>query len=345
VTWRQFFHTIEVAQRRARREAVYRQRVYLRQAAHNARDAARHAKQFEKEQKWLRDSGEAEQFEQYMEALVALHSESGDTWDWRIVAQSAPPPEPRPDSSAQEVAQAQIAAYQPGLLDRMTGAAKAHRTQLELALANAVATETARFGAAHAQYAQDRQAWEINTRLAPGVLRLEYSACAEALRRAFSFEDIECFGTKVRLVSVESDVAMITAVIGNDELVPREEVRLTTSGKLSHKAISDSKYWGTYQEHVCSCALRLALEVFAVLPVRRTIVNVARSMLDTSTGHMVTPTILALHVAREDLAKLNLDAIDPVASMKNFPHRMTFKKTSGFSAVEPMTADEQWASS
>jgi hypothetical protein len=68
-------------------------------------------------------------------------------------------------------------------------------------------------------------------------------------------------------------------------------------------------------------------------------------MLDPSTGHLVELTVLAVHIAREDIDRLNLDAIEPVAAMKNFPHRMHFKKTTGFTEVEPITADEQWVTS
>ncbi|MGY4494699.1 hypothetical protein [Pseudomonas sp. TE3610] len=41
---------------------------------------------------------------------------------------------------------------------------------------------------------------------------------------------------------------------------------------------------------------------------------------------------------RSTLNSLNLDAIDPSDAMKNFVHRMAFKKTQGFSAVVALDA-------
>jgi hypothetical protein len=64
--------------------------------------------------------------------------------------------------------------------------------------------------------------------------------------------------------------------------------------------------------------------------------------LDSSTGHMRPDPILAVRFALESLARLNVKAIDPSDSLKNFPHRMKFKKTVGFDRIESMTADEQW---
>jgi len=149
----------------------------------------------------------------------------------------------------------------------------------------------------------------------------------------------------VQLVSLDGDAATVSVLIRNDEIIPQEELKMSAAGKLSTKAIPASRYWSIYQDHVCSCALRVALDTFAVLPVRRTIANIARTMVDASTGHVVRPTIFAIHVAREDIDRLNLDGIEPSAAMKNFLHRMAFKKTTGFGEVKAITADEQWASS
>lgn len=64
--------------------------------------------------------------------------------------------------------------------------------------------------------------------------------------------------------------------------------------------------------------------------------------INSSTGHKEVPTILAVHFTRDALTRLNFAAIDPSDALKNFPHRMKFKKTTGFDPVDDMTADEQW---
>jgi hypothetical protein len=102
------------------------------------------------------------------------------------------------------------------------------------------------------------------------------------------------------------------------------------------------KYWALYQDHVASCAIRIAREAYAVLPIERVIVNVRVLRLDSRTGHMEQPTILAVHFMRETLTHLNFQALDPSDALTNFPRRMKFKKTAGFDPVEAMTSDEQW---
>jgi len=95
-------------------------------------------KQWAKEEKWLQQSGEAAQFEQYMDALVSLHTEWGDPWDWQEVSQTAPPTAPHHHKTTEAAARMALEGYQPGLIDRVSGVAKANRVQLEIALANAI---------------------------------------------------------------------------------------------------------------------------------------------------------------------------------------------------------------
>jgi len=108
------------------------------------------------------------------------------------------------------------------------------------------------------------------------------------------------------------------------------------------KEMPKIRYWALYQDHVCGCAIRIARDGFALLPIPRVVVNVATASLDTSTGHLTPTMILAVSFLRDALGRLNIDACDPSDAMVNFDHRMKFKKTSGFEAVEPTSASEAW---
>ena len=138
------------------------------------------------------------------------------------------------------------------------------------------------------------------------------------------------------------DAILLTAEITDDEIVPTEVVKQLASGKLSTKAMPSGQYWELYQDHICSCALRLGCEVFAALPVERAIINIGKSELSSATGHPELVTFLAVHFTRQQLARINLNAIDPSNSMTNFSHRMTFKKTKGFQPVDAITFEDQF---
>jgi hypothetical protein len=174
------------------------------------------------------------------------------------------------------------------------------------------------------------------------MLAKDPSAYWAALEHAGAFDEVASFKTIVQMTQADGDVVTFACAITDDDVVPREEVKCTAAGKLTTKQMGAGRYWALYQDHVCSVAIRIAAEAFAVLPVARAIVNIGKMQTNTITGHPQMATFLAVHFFRDTLRKLNLDSVDPSDSMKNFPHRMKFKKTSGFEPVPPINSDEQW---
>jgi hypothetical protein len=59
-------------------------------------------------------------------------------------------------------------------------------------------------------------------------------------------------------------------------------------------------------------------------------------MLNPKTGHQELTPILSVQFVRDSFARLNLANIDPSDSMANFNHTTSFKKTKGFTGVEPL---------
>ena len=94
-----------------------------------------------------------------------------------------------------------------------------------------------------------------------------------------------------------------------------------------------------YQDYVCSCMLRVAAELFALLPIERALINAKDNLVNLKTGHVEEQTVVSAMVMRKTFETLNLNHIDPSDAMKNFLHNMRFKKTAGFDIVEALTFD------
>lgn len=77
-----------------------------------------------------------------------------------------------------------------------------------------------------------------------------------------------------------------------------------------------------------------------MLPLKAVIVTAVAQLLNSKTGHMGSQPILSVAIPRQTLEKLRFASIDPSAAMSNFVHRMTFKKTQGFEAVERIEPTE-----
>jgi hypothetical protein len=118
------------------------------------------------------------------------------------------------------------------------------------------------------------------------------------------------------------------------EIVPDYVLTTTATGKLSNKKMTVSRFNELYQDYVCSAAIRVARETFALLPIDCVYVNAIADLLDASTGRIKPQAILSCKFIGENLDRLHFERIDCSDAMRNFVHRMSFSKNSGFAAVE-----------
>lgn len=126
----------------------------------------------------------------------------------------------------------------------------------------------------------------------------------------------------------------------SQNIIPTKSKNLLKSGKLSLKDIPKNQYNEIYQDYVCSAILRVAREIFALLPIDKVIITAEDELLNKSTGHKELLPIVSVLIFKETFETLNLDLIDTSDSMLNFVHNMDFKKTTGFKAIDKILLDE-----
>lgn len=174
--------------------------------------------------------------------------------------------------------------------------------------------------------------WKTLQRIAAGVLAGQVSAFKEALDELKPFDDIKEIGRNVQMHFTSRYVEASVRLHGPD-IVPREIKTLLKTGTVSKKPASETYRHQTYQRHVCSCVLRTASELFAVLPFQKVFVHGLTDLLNPQTGSKEPQVIISVLIPRSTYATLNLDSVDPVDCMRNFVHQMVFSKLMGFSPV------------
>jgi hypothetical protein len=172
------------------------------------------------------------------------------------------------------------------------------------------------------------------------VLKLDLAACRSALWYIGAFDELEAFGTRVTLDAVAGTTAAFTCLIEDPEIVPSEQIALAADGTLTREALAPGRYWTLYQDHVASCALRIAREAQAVTPLERVIVNVKLARPDPGTGPGDAPTVFAVRIARDELAQLDFATVGPSDAIQRFPHRTQRQSTGGFAPVAGLTLEE-----
>lgn len=100
------------------------------------------------------------------------------------------------------------------------------------------------------------------------------------------------------------------------------------SGKVlgEAKKLPKAEYNDLWQDYVCACALRIARDMFALLPVRHIVVD-ARDWLKE---------ILSVDFTRQEFEQLDFENIDASDTIEMFNHRMEFSLQNGFSSITPL---------
>jgi len=152
--------------------------------------------------------------------------------------------------------------------------------------------------------------------------------------------DVSQLGSSAKFSFKNPSLVVVELSVNGDHIIPRETKSLLKSGKISIKEMPKTKFYELYQDFICGCVLRVAREMFALLPVKLVAVNAIGSVLNSQTGYMENKPILSVAVPRKTLSNLNFETIDPSDSMKNFIHHMNFKRGQSFAEVIPINAEE-----
>ena len=333
---------IQAAERRRQREGQKRLRELERQAKEQAKLSAI-------EQARL----EVETYENRVELLRSVHKEQGEAWDWPAVAASLPPPRPQKNSHHEQRANQRFAVLQPEKKEAAQYMLEQARLQDEQDFQNAMQS-----------YSEQMAEWEKLKNMARRILAGEHKAYTEALVEFNPFVDISDLGSSINFTVHSARLVECVLKVSGKQIIPAEVKTLTASEKVSVKPMPKGLFHEIYLDYLCGCVLRVAREVFALLPVDTVLVTAVADSLDSRTGQMVAlirlicnryrladsldsrtgqtveQPVLSVVMPRAVVALLNFDQLVPSDAMEHFQHRAEFKasrKTEAFQPITPLT--------
>lgn len=266
---------------------------------------------------------EVEMYENRLEVITSVHKECSEPIDWESIKSSSPPFLPSETGPNEKKILEKLNNYKPTWRDRLFERIEVRKAALKKEVEKARELDQKMY-----------KEWEKEVNLAEKILQGDISAYKQVIEELAPFDDIKELGTSLHITTDNPKYVEVTLNIHSEEVIPKEVKSLTKTGKLSTKAMPKTKFYELYQDYVCGCVLRIARELFAILPIQTVYVHANGEVLNTSTGHLEEVTILSVKIPRDTLEKLIFDTIDSSDAMANFVHNMKFRKTKGFEAVE-----------
>jgi hypothetical protein len=313
--WEATVRAVQAARRREQREAKKRQRELERLANEQAKLSALDQARLE-----------VERYESRLEVLLSVHKEQGDVWDWLALAAALSPPRPERRSNHEQRAKQRLLVSSPQ-----------QRVSAESTLAEARAKDEQVFREAMNAYETEKTHWEKMRALARRILDGEHGAYKQVLVEFSPLSEISELGSCAHFTIHSKNVIEVKLKVNGTQAVPSEAKTLTASGRVSVKTMAKGRFHEIYQDYVCGCILRVAREVFALLPVETLLITACVEAVDSRTGEKVEQPVLSVVMPRAALSRLNFDRLDPSDSFENFLHRGDFKRPgdSGHLSLSP----------
>jgi len=321
--WKGTVRSIGAAVRAAERDAKRRQRELEKQK-----------KQYEKMQELEQAEYEVEVHENEIEIIQSIHKECSARIDWEKISKSVEPKTPINLKSNEESARLKADNYKPSFIDKILKREEKKRTSHSKNIINAIEEDKAEYSKVINNWENEVTDWRESVVLSKRLLKGDEEAKIKAIEELDPFSEIYNLGSGLTITTNDSGLIGATIHIHGNYIVPSEIKSLLKSGKLSVKNMPKGRFNEIYQDYVCSCALRIANEIFSIIPDDMVTVTAVDELLSPKTGHLEKSPILSVCVSRSTLDSLNMSNIDPSDSMSNFIHNMSFKKTKGFEPVE-----------
>lgn len=158
----------------------------------------------------------------------------------------------------------------------------------------------------------NQQMWSYYHSIAPKVLAGDIDAYLQLIYEVNPLDDLLAYGSNYEFGTDD-----------HKKIVVEFNVNTNALSEAKQK-LSNTEYNLLLQDYVCSVCIRIARDMFALLPVRNTIVH---SVLNGQ-------TVVSVDFDRQSLSKVKFGYIDPSDTLGHFRHYMDFDDTKCFTPID-----------
>ena len=165
-------------------------------------------------------------------------------------------------------------------------------------------------------YNQDM--WSYYYSVASDVLNGDIDTYMRLIYEVNPHDDLLDYGSNFEFGTDNADFIEVEFTINTDVL------------SQARQTLSRREYNDLLQDFICSLSIRIARDMFALLPINHTIVHAV----------MDNQTVLSVDFDRERLSGVKFGYVDPSDTIKKFNHHMDFSLERGCFEVEKITFRE-----
>jgi len=281
-----------------------------------------------------RASHEVELYENYIDRVTSFHKDLICSFDWLNLEKSVPPNPPVKDQERERNARYKLEHYTPSFFGKLFGADKRDIQDLNSRLVSAIEEDEAEYQTEVVKFQRAVEEIQETVEIARNINQGNLEYYKRAIQELGPFSEISELGSNIGFQFPSRQRVIADVNIHDEKVIPRKSKSLLKSGKVSEKEITATRYFELYQDHVCASVIRVARELFGLLPIEEALVTATGEFVNQATGRLDARPVVSVLFLRETCNRINFDLVDPSECLSNFKHNMSFRKTQGFQAVE-----------
>lgn len=277
-------------------------------------------------------------FNGYIDQLISLHMESVDVIDWYYFAFSDPPVRPIRKNIYEQAAKTAAKSYRPTIFDRLFLRSDKKRRKLEKEINISKQLDEKEYQKKLKKFQIENAEWKLNNPKAQRVLNKDKEVCLQVLIDANLCKKLDNFISNLQFYHIDSQLLEVSADLNGYSCVPTIQKKLK-SGRLSESNMTKRTYHMLRRDFTCSCTLRLAKEIYALVPYDNVLIH-ARDKIADKSGNFQTETVLSIKIQKQALMGLKLNTHKPSKLIKSFPHNIKFSRMRGLKPVSPINCQQ-----
>lgn len=308
----------------------------------NLTEAAKHQQQNLKQQIKDDSINAVQTYNEYIQSLLSVHKECIERIDWDSFSQEPCPKLPFKQAIKQFEAEYNYQTYEPSFMDYVLLKSKKKLNSLLEKIELAKHADDLIYNGILKEFKNDAESWRKIQSITKGVRAEDPVAYKDAIDFFDPLAQVSQLGSQLEF-EIFSHYIIVNVYINPDIVIPDYVLSQAASGKLSNRKMTKQEFNKLYQDYVCGCVLRIAREIFALLPVAFVFVNAVTDLLNTATGYTESKVILSVKFDHDKLEGLNFETLDCSDSLVNFPHHMKFSVNDGFSGLDVLAFENYTA--
>jgi hypothetical protein len=228
----------------------------------------------------------AADYEDYVSQLMSFHKEGAETTAWSELLTASAPVPPQPARTRELSCRARLENYQPSFFARLFRLQARQMKRLREAMASAKLEDEAETARAHGAYQGQLEEHADQKELAELLFASDPDAIGEVIKTSGAFDALSSIGSQLDFFVSGPLRFSATLEVHGQKIIPKDKVTLLKSGKASVKAMPKGDYFRLYQDYVWSAILRIARDLFAILPVKNVTITALEEGVSPQTGHL-----------------------------------------------------------